>query len=108
MSTVSASLSKTEQVKSASYEMPRAYIGMPILWYQGGNKSNKPYPGLVTDVGRRSIDLVFFAPGSTGVHSMTGVRHIDDPDTKAIELYNAGAWETPKYEYKDEHTEYRG
>lgn len=77
----------------AQYQMPEVYPGCGVLWYHGGDKSLKPYFGLVTRVGPRTVTVACFDPGVRMLVIFDGVRHMSDPDTKQPELIENGAWD---------------
>lgn len=88
-----STLTQEDQEKAKAFVQPIVHIGSPVLWYLGGRATSDPYVGIVTRVGFRSVDLVFFAQGSEIVRPREGVRHISDPEIKDNERQNSGAWD---------------
>ena len=73
------------------YSMPPAKVG-PCLWYP--SREADPVPALVTQVGKRSVNLTLFAPDNRAGIPKDGVRHKSDPDIDRLpDVINAGCWD---------------
>jgi hypothetical protein len=77
----------------AKYKHPYVEVGMGVLWYQGGNKSDQPFFALVSQVDPRSLCLNILAPSIHNFMSRDGVRHCDDPELREAEKMEAGTWD---------------
>jgi hypothetical protein len=79
-----------------NYEMPKPPIGAVHFYPAIGDT---PVPALVTQVGRRAVNLLAFPPDTRGGVPRDGVRHIDDPDLRrTTETAMLGCWD-----FTDEH-----
>jgi hypothetical protein len=76
----------------ATYKMPPVEPGMLVLWHDGGDAQATPAPAIVCTVGERTVALQIVAPLSHNLLFKDGVRHASDPDRRAIDQAEAGAW----------------
>lgn len=72
---------------------PEILKGDLVLWYPDGDKTQDPYPALVTRLGYDTLNLNIFDPNSYNMRIRDGVRWIDDPRAKSPELREAGGWD---------------
>jgi hypothetical protein len=79
-----------------NYEMPKPPVGAVLFYPAIGNE---PVPALVTQVGKRAVNLLAFPPDTRGGIPRDGVRHIDDPDVRrSTATATLGVWD-----FTDEH-----
>lgn len=84
-------LTQEQQKVSATYKMPDASIGMPVLWFMDGIPSTKPFAGIVINATPRTVDIEVHSPNG-GKKMVFGVRHHTDPLVSEIETFQSGAW----------------
>ena len=88
---MSATMTNEQKHASAVYLMPEATIGLNVLWFPTGVPGPNPFTAVVTSIGGRTVDLAVYAP--SGVRkAYIGVRHHTDPQVKAGNFSDAGAW----------------
>lgn len=75
------------------FKPPPIRIGDPVLWSYGGTKAEAKCPGVVTQVGDRTIQVSYWGPGWAGAQTRDGVYHKDDPLRKKGDRHESGAWE---------------
>lgn len=75
------------------YVMPRASIGMSVVWHAYGEMGTPGAPGIVCELGNRTLSISIFLPGKTSVMYKDGVRHSSDPDAGNEEFKVAGCWD---------------
>lgn len=75
------------------YVMPRAFVGMSIIWHAWGETERPGAPGIVCEVGQRTLSLSIFLPHKTSVMYKDGVRHLSDPESKNPSFIEAGCWD---------------
>lgn len=68
-------------------------VGQIVWWYPDSNRNQRPSAAIVTAVGSDSVCLAIFSPVSYNLWLRDGVRHIDDPETRAPELLELGCWD---------------
>ena len=78
------------------FEMPKARVGQPVLWYPDGDK-NHPSHGLVVGTNEKSIDIdVSLYNGDYITRTLKScVRHAEDPflhENESIR-HMYGTWE---------------
>jgi hypothetical protein len=88
-----ATLPAPVAMQKASFLMPRASVGMSIIWYPYGETDKPGMPGLVCEVGQRTLSLSIFLPHKTSVMYKDGVRHLSDPEAKNQEFIESGCWD---------------
>lgn len=73
----------------AEFEMPKAAVGSPVLWYRTGRKNCDPMIAYMLHCGGRTCQL-FLADG----RRQDSVRHADDPKLNlSVEQRESGAWD---------------
>lgn len=75
------------------YRMPAAEVGLPVLWYPGGDRNQQPAAAVVTAIGFDTLNLNLMMPQTYTMLIRDGVRHIDDKRAKTPELAENGAWD---------------
>jgi hypothetical protein len=71
--------------------MPHASIG-PCVWMP--TPYGEPSPALITQVGKRTLNLTVFAADTRGGFIKDGVRHASDPDlNRTVASGEAGCWD---------------
>ncbi len=96
MSSTSYGMSKGQPVdlarKKEVFIMPKAQVGMSVLWYPYGESDGVGVPALVNAVGERTLSLHIFLNMRTNLMYKDGVRHKDDPEAKREEYIDSGSW----------------
>lgn len=73
----------------AEYQMPKAPVGSPVLWYRTGRANCDPMIAYMLHCGGRTCQL-FLADG----RRQDSVRHIDDPKLNlSVEQRESGSWD---------------
>ena len=75
------------------YVMPRAAVNTPIVWYPYGETHRPGMPGVICEVGERTMSCSIFLPQKVSVMYKDGVRHLSDPDAKREEFIESGCWD---------------
>lgn len=74
------------------WEAPVA-IGDIVWWYADGKRGDRPSVAIVTAIGMQSLNLNVISPMHYQFAIKDGVRHVDDPRTKANDKVENGGWE---------------
>ena len=76
-----------------SWQAPKVSVAQTVLWYDGNDTKARPYPALVTGVGKEGIIDVYVYPVMyNNGFPKNGCRHADDPNKRAIETSTDGVW----------------
>ena len=75
------------------YKMPSVQVGDIVFWYPDGARTLAPFPAIVTVVGQSAINVNVFSQHQYNTRPQDGVRHIDDPLARDVELREQGAWD---------------
>lgn len=78
---------------SAEYVMPPIHRGVTVFWYPDNKRSTSPHIAVVTHVDQRSLQLTLLPTGIRQLSVRDGVRHVDDPKTKEMEMVRTGCWD---------------
>jgi hypothetical protein len=71
--------------------MPTVSLG-PCIWMP--SPYGEPSPAMITQIGKRTLNLIVFSPDSKVGHLRDGVRHASDPDlTRTVASGEAGCWD---------------
>lgn len=75
------------------YAMPKASVGMSVLWYVYGETDKPGMPAIVSEVGLRTLSLTILLPEKHSVMYKDGVRHVSDQEHKREEYITTGCWD---------------
>ncbi len=82
----------SKSTRPEDFEMPAAYRGQIVLWYQNGVvNDDTACPALVKVDGRDSLHLKVFAIDCE--LDYTCVRHVSDPNAKEYDKIQNGTWD---------------
>ncbi len=76
----------------AEFDPPEALLGDTVFWFPGGSVNEPPEVAVVAAVGHDALALSIFSPYVDRMVLKDGVRHVDDPRAKSVELREAGGW----------------
>lgn len=91
---------RTGMVNPATYKMPEVHLGQTVIWYDGGNIADRPFAAIVVGVGSETVSLAIVPAGSHNLMVRDGVRHVGDPNRRAIKIEDAGAWDHTNEAYE--------
>lgn len=78
------------------YAMPAVQVGQTVQWFYHYKGQHEPLAALVTKVSDRTLSLLVFHPGFHNGVPKDGVRHVSDPDRKALDAAasdDVGCWD---------------
>lgn len=83
---------KAKTQEPPEYEMPKP-LSRFVYWYTADDtKREKPTPAIMTKVGFRAVSLTLIIE-DRGFRTISGVRHISDPDAKLERFSQFGVWD---------------
>lgn len=74
------------------YEMPKTKVGRMVWWFAPGDRS-RPTAAIVTKVGFNAISVNIIMEDRGGFRSVSGVRHISDPEARNQNFEAFGTWD---------------
>jgi hypothetical protein len=79
------------------HEMKQPELGQTVLWFPEGDRSARPHPAVVTEIGQSAITCNVMGSDYRNFDVRGGVHHVDDPLSKKDAVREAGAWDfTPR------------
>lgn len=83
----------------ARWVMPKAFVGMTVLWRQDAGDNRPAEAAIVTGVGTGSLSLSIAAKDSRALVVKGGVRHISDPQLRNV-IAHDGVWDYTDWDKK--------
>lgn len=75
--------------KMTDYGTPE--VGQDVWWFPA--RGMEPHAAKITQVNSGSVNLAIFEPDMRQLLPRDGVRHVDDPRVRPIEIEESGLWD---------------